>query len=142
VARSTNYTARFQNLSQRVTRGVEKAIQEASRGVLESVAHGTPADTSRAISNWTVTLGSPSSAYREPYIPGVKGSTKSLNAETTIRAGLPTIMSARLTDVVYIVNNAPYIIELEYGKSSQAPSGFVQQALVAGVTRVRAAKVF
>jgi len=51
-------------------------------------------------------------------------------------------MSARLTDVVYIVNNAPYIIELEYGKSSQAPSGFVQQALVAGVTRVRAAKVF
>jgi len=72
VARSVSYTARFQNLSQRIARGVEKAIQEASRGVLESVARGTPADTSRAISNWTVTLGSPSSAYRGPYIPGVR----------------------------------------------------------------------
>ena len=52
----------------------------------------------------------------------------------TIRAGEIMIETARTGDLaIWIVNNLPYGGPLNDGHSTQAPAGFVEQAIAAGV---------
>lgn len=74
-----------------------------------------------ARANWQIGIGVAPSGE-------IQGVDKS--GGSTIAAALPTIQQFGAGKVAYIVNNAPYIMELEYGHSQrQAPQGMARIAV-------------
>lgn len=105
-------------------RELPAAVAEASRGlalaVLEGVVRRTPVDTGQARANWQVGLG------RAP--GGTLGATDP-SGGTTIARGARLIARAQPFEAIWIVNNLPYVVELEHGSSTQAPSGITAATL-------------
>jgi hypothetical protein len=66
--------------------------------------------------NWQVSIGSKRS--------GVTGRIDA-SGSATLAAGTTVANAAKAGDVIFIVNNVPYAIPLEYGHSKQAPAGMV-----------------
>lgn len=107
--------------------GVRKAIKELEfsandklRGVvfqaLGNIQNGTPRDTGRAINNWFVSVGAPSSQVTDD------------TSGNEIKLGdLPDYIIGK---TIYFSNNLPYIERLEYGAwSQQAPTGWVRSEI-------------
>jgi hypothetical protein len=71
--------------------------------------------------NWQVTVGSPAS-----------GEVRRVDAAgtQTIEAGAAAIAPAVVGPTIYLTNNVPYAIPLEYGHSKQAPTGVVRVTAV------------
>lgn len=99
-----------------------RAVAELAISVVKEVAPDTPILTGRASSNWITSVGLPSPYYSEnPF----------MNAGPQ-----ESIMNARLAlqgykgGTIHIVNNVPYIAELNRGTSRQAPALFVQSAVL------------
>lgn len=100
--------------------------------ILKELVFVTPVDTSKALSNWQITLGAPAEMLRPPYYPGRLGSTQEQSANAAIKAGLDVLKAKRAGVSIFISNNAPYIRRLNEGWSSQAPAGFVERAEMLG----------
>jgi len=92
------------------------------------LADVTPVDTSKAISNWRIGLGSPVADTVEPHYPGVKGSTESMSEDATVIKAKVALKSKKPGQKIYLSNTADYITELDQGSSLQAPAGFVHRA--------------
>lgn len=69
--------------------------------------------------NWQVTVGEPAEGTLDVIDP---------TGQVSIQAGQATLNGVKCGPPVYIVNNLPYSIELEYGHSSQAPQGMARLA--------------
>lgn len=69
--------------------------------------------------NWQVTVGAPASGTRDAV---------DASGAVSINAGQAVIDGVNCGPPVYIVNNLPYAIELEYGHSKQAPLGMARLA--------------
>lgn len=67
--------------------------------------------------NWQVSIGAPASGETPGVDPG---------GGKTIASGSAVIGGAHAGVVIWIINNVPYSIELEYGHSKQAPNGMVR----------------
>lgn len=80
----------------------------------------TPVDTGRAQCNWHTSINSP-----EPYIKDVDGTSDS-PTPPMLMPEMDKIKSAKAEDTIYIQNNLPYIVGLEYGRSIQSPQGMVR----------------
>lgn len=91
----------------------------------------TPVDTSKAISNWQVSLGSPSKGTYPAYAEGKKGSTKDQSIGRALIEGNNMIERKKPEDDIYIHNDLDYIMKLEEGHSPQN-SGFVERAVQKG----------
>lgn len=87
------------------------AVQIATK-----VIERTPVDTGRAKGNWHASIDTPSSAVTDD--TDKSGSQAIANAAS--EAG-----DFRGGHVFYLVNNLPYIRNLEHGSSKQAPAGMV-----------------
>lgn len=96
---------------------------------------GTPIDTGWASANWIPYIGSPD---RSPVgeRPTARNSANRGRQEQAVAALTRYKRSAG--DIV-IANNVPYIVRLNDGSSAQAPSGFVQKAIVRAVRGVATA---
>jgi hypothetical protein len=84
--------------------------------VQAELIEATPVDTGFAASNWPITTGAPASGT-----VGIGG------------AGAPPAGYKLDDGSVYVTNNAQYIQVLNGGSSTQAPAGFVEQAIARGV---------
>jgi hypothetical protein len=71
--------------------------------------------------NWQVTVGEPSTQSVDAVDP---------SGQVSILAGQVTLNGVKCGPPIYIVNNLPYAIPLEYGHSSQAPQGMVRLAAI------------
>ena len=80
----------------------------------------TPVDTGRAQCNWHTSINSP-----ERYIKDVDGTSDS-PTPPMLMPEMDKIKSAKAEDTIYIQNNLPYIVGLEYGRSIQSPQGMVR----------------
>ena len=117
-----------------------KAIDEAASKlavdtaltIVGDLAYKTPVDTSQALSNWQVSLGSPVDSKIPPYYPGEGGSTRNSSAQSTIDAAKNALKQKRPGVTIYISNVLPYIRRLNDGYSKQAPAGFVERAVLIG----------
>jgi hypothetical protein len=90
--------------------------------LLRGIVLKTPVDTGRARANWQVNIGSITSDEVEQY------NKSDGDADRTIERGAQKIESLReqgVGQIIYIYNNVHYIVDLENGTSSQAPSGMV-----------------
>lgn len=101
-----------------------KAVEQIRIGVAESVINKTPLDTGFARGNWQSNIGSPIKSEitrfdREAGFAPTSGDGISL------RDAMDTA-SKDIDKDFYIMNNAEYIMNLEFGGSDQAPSGMVR----------------
>ena len=105
---------------------------------LDRVKRKTPVDTGHAQNNWIVNIGSPDTSDKASAKPagGAKATDTFASANASILAGYPKDGSF---PVIYLQNNLPYALALEYGHSAQAPAGMVAmtvaelEALMSGI---------
>lgn len=69
--------------------------------------------------NWQVTVGEPAKDSLDIVDP---------TGQVSIIAGQTTLNGVKCGPPIFIVNNLPYAIELEYGHSTQAPAGMARLA--------------
>jgi hypothetical protein len=108
-----------------ITRWVEKAgaradlvVRKVALDMLTKIVMKTPVDTGRARGHWGV--GVTSITYGAGLDKGGGG---------TIAKATASLQGARAGDRIYIANNLPYIVRLEYGHSKQAPAGMVRTTI-------------
>ena len=125
----------LKNLSNRLQKRIEKiadnsrVVKKVATAVLESLVENTPVDTSKAISNYQVSIGVPKTNVREAFFPGKRGLTKSQSGAETIKRGKAVIETRKNGEDIYIVNNAPYVAELD---SDDIHTPFIKPAILKG----------
>ena len=132
------FANRVREVGVRVQDNADAMTREVALAVDAAVVMATPVDTGRARSNWQVALGAAPTGTRAPYSPGEEGSTSGTNTQAAIEQGRQAISGYRGGQVIHITNNLSYIGRLNAGHSAQAPSGFVERAVLAGVAAVQA----
>lgn len=137
----------------RIAKRFEEETNRLVQGVITEVhktaAEETPVETGKAISNWQVGIGKPPSDVREPHFPFPKGhgsgvpleARRTPNVQASISEAAPVIATRKSEQTGYVTNNLDYIGSLNDGSSRQAPSGFVEKAVLAGVQKVLTSKI-
>ncbi len=101
-------------------------VRKIAFDVFAGVTKRTPVDTGWARSNWQIAIGNPSTNILEkpPENSNGEAYAKSVNAKQ-LRNLTPSSIEA--FPVIWITNNLPYIIPLEYGHSKQMDKGYMVQ---------------
>lgn len=102
---------------------VAKLFTEVLVGQLTTV---TPVDTSKALSNWQVSLEQPNTLEIDALVLGSKGSTALASADQARGRARDILKKKKAGQTIYISNNASYIRDLNDGSSKQAPAGFIE----------------
>lgn len=117
---------------------VSKAI---ALEVVKILVTTTPVDTSRALSNWQVRVGSPVNSAVKAIVPGELGSTRAQSAAGAIAKAEVFLAAKKPGEPIFISNVLDYIQDLDDGTISRQPSGFVDKALIIARNRVGAARI-
>lgn len=126
---------RMKTVSKTVGANADALVRKVVLAVDAAVVLATPVDTGRARSNWQVDLdNTPSGTLPEPASPA-EGPARALEE------GRQKAAAYKTGQTVHITNNLPYIGRLNEGWSAQAPSGFVEEAALAGATTVKDARL-
>lgn len=116
----------------------EERLQGLFTGVYDEVSAATPVDTTWARSNWLGSVGTPD----ERAIPNLRREQKLAQVggrQGEAAAGRAVLARYKLSDgAAYIVNSVPYIVELNSGSSTQAPTAFVQLAIERAIAKATA----
>lgn len=137
MANLNEFAARIRRIGVLVEKNSEKAVVLTALAVDQAVVLATPVDTGRARSNWVVSVGRPVLAAIEPYAPGKKlGIGETANARAALEQGRAALAAPGEKSRVYITNNVQYIGMLNDGHSTQAPAGFVENAVDAARTAI------
>ncbi len=116
----------------RTIRGFEKASERVIKRLAFAVNNAeilaTPVDTGWARANWIVSIGRPTTAPQ-----GSRGAV-STGAQSAGQARL--LVYTLVQGDIWLVNAVPYIQALNAGHSPQAPAGFIQAAILAGIRSV------
>jgi hypothetical protein len=122
------------DLPDRVNQVAVKVALDIVSNLVDNPPSGTPVDTSTALSNWQVKLGSGARSLLRAHVLGEKGSSQGASAAKAREAAAEALRVRKVGQIIYISNNAPYIRRLAYeGHSKQSPSGWVE----GGVLRAR-----
>lgn len=110
----------FQADLSRFSRGVglslDTTVRRAVLGMTREIVRATPVDTGHARSNWF--WGVYQSLEVDP--------TMSKNGAPSIGRATAFASNLKAGGVVYMTNNLPYIMALEFGSSQQAPAGMAR----------------
>lgn len=111
--------------------------QEVSKIILRDLVEITPVDISTALSNWQVGIGGLPIGPIDAYIPGSFGDTANQSASIAVEQGLIYLAASEPGESIHIVNEVPYIENLNDGSSRQAPKNFVDGSVLLGESFVR-----
>ena len=127
------FAKRMTALAKTFESNAEQLVVKTALTVHSTVVLGTPVDTGRARGSWLVEISKPADGTADnPADFGfVPATTKAQAKLKGYKAG----------GEVHITNNLPYITPLNQGHSKQAPAGFVEEAIAAGVRQVKGAKL-
>lgn len=98
--------------------------------LLTSYALTTPIDTGLAVSNYQVTMVDPADEYLPAHFPGNKRSTADANIRATIAAAQFAINNVQPGIPLHLINHVEYVVDLDRGTSTQAPSGMTPTAFL------------
>jgi hypothetical protein len=136
-----DFAKRMKRHGANVEKNATALVRKCALAIDGAVVMATPVDTGRARSNWQVSLNAPASGQIEAYAPGEAGSTGGANARAALDQGKETISKFDTPGgAIHITNNLPYIGRLNDGHSAQAPAGFVQTAVLVGVSAIKGAE--
>ncbi len=101
---------------------VNKVARATTINVLKGVVLSTPIDTGRARGNWQVSVSKPINSSTD---------TNDKAGSSTISKGAATTLAHKQVKypIFWVVNNLPYIEELNRGTSTQAPAKFVETVI-------------
>ncbi|WP_116654422.1 HK97 gp10 family phage protein [Pelagibacterium sediminicola] len=96
---------------------IETAIRKIALDVFSEVILKSPVDTGRFRGNWQVAIGD---------VPTGTLEVEDKTGTVTIGKVQAEVLNLKAGDTIYLVNNLPYALPLEYGHSGQAPEGMVR----------------
>lgn len=128
------FSKRMQKRADKLPGGVNRAKRRVALAVDQALVLATPVDTGRARANWFASLDTPLDAD-ETFRP------KDTSGQGALNQGAGVIGRVKPGQVIFFTNNLPYIVPLNQGSSAQAPAGFVEEAVAAGVREARKVKV-
>lgn len=129
------------SLANRFDKGRLKIMKRVVRDVQKELVEVTPFDTGKALSNWRVSPG----VDITDDIPTHALHNRGASQRGAIGAARTGIAAMKVGQTTYLVNNTPYIRELNStkSKSRQAPAGFVKVAVLKGIRKgARGLRVF
>lgn len=103
-----------QAYEKKVVQRLEDSVRFFALSFYSGVKMMTPVDTGRARANWGLDINIIDVSIVEPASP----------------KGFDAVARYKLSDVINISNNLPYIRRLNEGYSGQAPAGFVEDAII------------
>lgn len=137
MASLSQFSSRMARIASNVAEHADQAVRKAALACDQAVVTSTPVDTGRARANWIPALDVASSDVLDaPESPGV-AAQQAIDAAQSVAAGYDGDRHAS----IHITNNLPYIERLNDGWSAQAPAGFVQTGVQAGVAAVKSVRV-
>jgi hypothetical protein len=96
---------------------IETAIRKIAIDVFAEVIMMSPVDTGRFRGNWQVAIGS---------VPTGTLEIDDKTGTATLSKAQATAMGLEAGQSIFLVNNLPYAMALEYGLSQQAPGGMIR----------------
>lgn len=126
------FARRIRAMGARIEDNSNEVVRRTALAINQAVVLATPVDTGRARANWQVGLDE---SIDEP-----TDDTDPSGGETVSRNNQVIEQSAPGQDI-HLSNNLPYIEALNNGSSSQAPAGFVEEAIAAGAAVVAQSRV-
>lgn len=140
MANDLRYLAKRMNAyAKRVERNAPEIVSQVAMAIGPVLVYATPVDTSRARANWQAGVGTIPTEYLFP--PPSTPPSASYGGPAAIAAILAAADNYRGGSYIAIVNNSPYIQRLNNGWSAQAPSAFVQLAVMAGIRSMRNVRI-
>lgn len=115
--RTLDLGAQIRDFAKVVGRRIDFVHRNLSMMLFTAIIYDTPVDTGMARGSW----------WTSKDAPVMGGATREdpTGAEV-IREMESIVMTANVTDVLWMMNNVPYIVELEYGWSGKSPEGMVR----------------
>lgn len=107
-----------------------KVAAEFALVLIERLVDSTPIDTSKAISNWILSINDPVLIDQDAFAEGIRGSTYQASKAEVMNFARTQIAKKQAGEPIFLSNAAPYIRSLEEGSSSQAPAGFLRQSVM------------
>lgn len=151
----TDLADQMDALAKRIPAFAKETTDDVALSILNDLVQVTPVDVGTALSNWQLTLDAPAADVLPAFVPSPKGRMKdgkwqhAVDPVVTAQNNLPRVLDeAKLVlagrvpgQDVFITNNLPYIKTLDEGSSEQAPSGFIDRAIILGREVVAKAKL-
>lgn len=128
---------RFEKKAAALDQKASNAAVAVALAIIDDLSYHTPVDTSQALSNWNVNLGSAATGTNGPHYPGMFGSTQHASAQETIAKAREILKNKKPGVAIHITNNLPYIVRLNDGYSKQVPAGFVERSVIVGRNALR-----
>lgn len=123
-ARTLSLGDQLREYAKVVNKRIDYVHRNLGMVLFTAIVYDTPVDIGLARGSWWPSKGS----------PVMGGPTRIDKSGQKVVADIQReVMSAKLRDVLFMVNNVPYIEALEYGWSKQSPEGMVR----INVARVR-----
>ena len=121
-------TAILRDLDRLAERTIKKITLDVTANLIES----TPVDTGWARANW---IPSVTKSIQDTAGTREQAESGSVNKGPQL-SGQAEVLGYKLRQGrVFVTNNVPYILRLNDGSSTQAPSGFVEAAVQKAVAR-------
>lgn len=131
-----SFAVNVQKFAEKAKLAPSLVMRKAALDMFSMIVKRSPVDTGAFRANWHISLGAPEDkiiAARDTTgkASASKGVTfgtmhKNKSGTATINAALPSVAAITGDEKIYILNNLPYAIPLEYGSSKQAPAGVVR----------------
>jgi hypothetical protein len=131
---------RMRSLPKEIKNEVNEIAKQTAEVVLETLVIAMPVDTSQAVSNWQIGLGSPNTNTIGPHYPGKGGRTRNQSSAQTMSIGRILISSKRPGVKLHITNAVDYIEKIDASGGSSMP-GFSSKGINAGVQFAASAKL-
>lgn len=128
-------------LSKHIESEANRVAVQAAEFIVENLAVTTPVDTSKALSNWQVSLDYNDVSELSAYFPGYKGDTQFESADAAIEVAKDILSRKKPGETIYITNVVDYIEYLNLGHSPQAGAGFVDRIVDAGKMYIKTFKI-
>ena len=129
----------LRKLDKAMNGAISKLCIILSEEVTHNLIDATPVDTGFAETNWIPSIAVPYKGTASTYEKALNGSTDN----GPQRRGLFQLrLGYNVTKgPIYIVNNVDYISLLNMGYSAQAPSGYVQTAIVQSIVGLNGRRI-
>ena len=122
----SDFTLDIERFVKKTKLDLRTVIRKIVLDVFVRIIVKTPVDTGRARGNWQTSLGFPITQQISRRVHG-KGDAVAPAGEAASVVG--KFLASGKDGDVYLSNNVPYIMFLEYGSSIQAPAGMVRITL-------------
>lgn len=133
---SGDFAAQMKGIAQDVERNFVDGVRHTMDVVQETLIRGTPVDTGRARNGWKVSEGAPDQGSPQMIGPfDVTGEYRIIENRKVIEA------SHGADPDFYVQSTVPYVPELNAGSSAQAPAGFIETAIQAGISAAKKIEV-